>query len=96
MLSIRGQLHALAVLLISIAGFVTISYGHALQPGFLELQRVNTDVYSVLWKKPANHCKPMAISAVLPDNCDVAKPPQSVWDGTAYFARWSVRHWDLS
>jgi hypothetical protein len=91
MLSVRGQLFALAVLLISIAGFATVSHGHALQPGFLELRLVDTDLYSVLWKKPANRGKPMAISAVLPENCDQAKPPQSVWDGMAYLARWTAR-----
>ena len=90
MVALCGKLLAVAVLLISITAFSTFSYGHALQPGFLELQRVNTDVYSVLWKKPANRGKPMAISAVLPDNCDVAKPPQSIWDGTAYFTRWTA------
>jgi len=68
MLSVRGQLLALAVFLITIAGFGTISHGHELQPGYLELRRVDTDLYSVLWKKPANRGKPMAISAVLPEN----------------------------
>jgi hydrogenase/urease accessory protein HupE len=91
MLSVRGQLLALAAVLIGIAGFSTVSYGHALQPGFLELRLVDTDLYSVLWKIPANRGKPMAISAVLPENCDQAKPPQSVWDGMAYLARWTAR-----
>ena len=91
MLSVRGQLFALAVLLICIAGFASVSHGHALQPGFLELRLVDTDLYSVLWKKPANRGKPMAISAVLPENCDQAKPPASVWDGMAYLARWTAR-----
>ena len=91
MLSVRGQLLALAVFLVTIAGFGTISHGHELQPGYLELRRVDTDLYSVLWKKPANRGKPMAISAVLPENCDRAKPPPSVWDGIAYLARWTAR-----
>ncbi len=91
MSSVRGQVLALAVFLIGMAGFATVSYGHALQPGFLELRRVEPDLYSVLWKKPANRGKPMAISAVLPENCDPAQPPQSVWDGMAYLARWTAR-----
>jgi len=86
----RGQLLALLAVLISIAGFANDSYGHALQPGYLELRLVDTDLYSVLWKKPANRGKPMAINAVLPENCDQAKPPQSVWDGMAYLARWTA------
>ena len=91
MLSARAQLLTLAVFLITIAGFDTVLYGHALQPGYLELRLIDTDQYSILWKKPANRGKPMAISAVLPKNCDQAKPPQSVWDGMAYLARWTAR-----
>jgi len=91
MLSVRRQLLTLAVFLITMAGFSTISYGHALQPGYLELRLVDTDQYSILWKKPANRGKPMAIFAVLPENCDQADPPQSVWDGKAYLARWTAR-----
>lgn len=90
MLSARG-LFATAVVLIGIAGCGTVAYGHALQPGFLELRLVDTERYSVVWKKPANRGKPMAISAVLPKNCNPAKPPQSVWDGTAYLAHWTTR-----
>ncbi len=91
MLSARAQILTLAVFLITIAGFGTVSYGHALQPGYLELRLIDTDQYSILWKKPANRGKPMAISAVLPKNCDQATPPQSVWDGMAYLARWTAR-----
>ena len=91
MLSARAQLLTLAVFLITIAGFDTVLYGHALQPGYLELRLIDTDQYSILWKKPANRGKPMAISAVLPKNCDQAKPSQSVWDGMAYLARWTAR-----
>ena len=90
MLSVRGQLLVLVVFLINIAGFSTVSYGHALQPGYLELRLVDTDQYSILWKKPASRGKPMAISAVLPENCDQAKPSQLIWDGMAYLARWTT------
>jgi len=91
MLSIRGHLLVLAAFLISIACFDTVSYGHALQPGFLEVRLVDTDLYSVLWKKPANRGKPMAISAVLPENCDQTELSQSVWDGMAFLAHWTTR-----
>ena len=46
---------------------------------------------SCLIEKPANRGRPMAIAAILPDNCDPAQPPQAVWDGMAYFARWTAR-----
>ncbi len=90
-MTVRGIALVMASLLISIAGFGTVSYGHALQPGYLELRLIDTDLYSVLWKKPANRGRPMAISAVLPENCAQAKPQESVWDGIAYLARWSTR-----
>ena len=81
---------SLTMLLLSIVSCTSSSYGHALQPGFLELRLVDTDRYSVLWKKPANRGKPMAISPVLPKHCDQAEPPQMVWDGVAYLARWTA------
>lgn len=90
MLFARGQLLALVVFLFSAVSFSRVAYGHALQPGFLELRLVDTDLYSVLWKKPANRGKPMAISPVLPDNCSQRTPPQTVYDGMAYLARWTV------
>lgn len=78
------------MLFISIVSCTSVSNGHALQPGYLELRLVDTDHYSVLWKKPANRGKPMAISPVLPEHCDQARPPQTVWDGMAYLARWTA------
>jgi hydrogenase/urease accessory protein HupE len=92
MVSVRVQLSVLATaLLITIAGFCTLSYGHALQPGYLELRLVDKDLYSVLWKKPAIKGKPMAISPRLPTHCDLRTPPPAVWDGSAYLARWTAR-----
>jgi hydrogenase/urease accessory protein HupE len=90
MLPVRDRLLLLAVYLISLIGLATVSYGHALQPGYLDLSLVGTDNYSILWKKPADRGKPMSIFAVLPENCDKAKPPEPVWDGGAYLARWTA------
>ena len=76
--------------LISAFGFVQLSYGHALQPGYLELGLIDRDLYSVVWKTPAVNGRPMAIAAKLPENCDPRTPGQLVWDGTAYFSRWTA------
>ena len=84
------QILTLATFLISIFGFAVVAYGHALQPGYLELRLIDDERYSVVWKKPANRGRPMAISAVLPGNCDPREPEQTVWDGAAYFARWTT------
>lgn len=72
-------------------GISTASYGHALQPGYLELKLTDADLYSVLWKKPAISGKPMNISAILPERCDQRRAKQSVWDGSAYFSHWTAR-----
>lgn len=87
----RWQLLALVSTLFTASSLASVAHGHALQPGYLELRMVEADLYSVLWKKPAIRGKPMAIGAVLPGNCSQARPPQSVWDGTAYLARWTTR-----
>jgi hydrogenase/urease accessory protein HupE len=81
----------LTIFLFGLLGYVVASYGHALQPGYLELRLVDTELYAVVWKKPATRGKPMAISAVLPQSCNPREPAQTVWDGAAYFARWTAR-----
>lgn len=90
MLFLSGRLLVLLALLISGVAFSGAVYAHALQPGFLELRLLDTELYTVLWKKPAISGKPMAISAVLPENCDQRISPQPVWDGMAYLARWTT------
>jgi hydrogenase/urease accessory protein HupE len=79
------------VFLVSALGFGPSSYGHALQPGYLELRLIDKDLYSVVWKTPATGGRPMAITAKLPESCDPRTPGQPIWDGAAYIARWSAR-----
>lgn len=71
-------------------GISMLCFGHALQPGYLQLTLSDADVYSVLWKKPAISGKPMNISALLPEQCDVRSANQGVWDGTAYLSHWNA------
>ena len=82
---------ALLAFLVGALGFATSSYGHALQPGYLELRLLDKELYAVVWKKPANKSRPMKISAVLPEGCEARTPVESIWDGTAYVARWTTR-----
>ena len=72
-------------------GFATSSYGHALQPGYLELRLLDKELYAAVWKTPANKSRPMTLSAVLPESCEARTPTESIWDGSAYVARWSTR-----
>lgn len=82
---------ALTVVLIGTVGSATSSYGHALQPGYLELRLIDKDLYAVVWKVPAAGARPMAIAAELPKNCDPRTPGQPIWDGAAYVARWTAK-----
>ena len=82
---------ALMAFLVGAFGFVALSHGHALQPGYLELRLIDRDLYGVVWKMPATGGRPMAIAAQLPENCDPRAPAQPIWDGAAYVARWTAR-----
>jgi len=91
MLSVGRRIVALTAFLAGVFGYVAVSHGHALQPGYLELRLIGEDLYAVVWKTPANKSRPMAIAARLPESCDPRTPAQPVWDGTAYVARWTAR-----
>ncbi|MCP4306631.1 MAG: HupE/UreJ family protein, partial [bacterium] len=78
------------VLLIGSLGFGGASYGHALQPGYLELRLIDENVYAVVWKVPITGDRPMAITAQLPEHCDPRTPGQPTWDGAAYVSRWTA------
>ena len=71
-------------------GYSSSSYGHALEPGYLELRLIDRDLYAVVWKTPATGGRPMAIVADLPKNCDPRIPGQPIWNGAAYVARWTA------
>jgi hydrogenase/urease accessory protein HupE len=87
----RGPLLAILVFVIGTLGFASSSYSHALQPGYLELRLLDDDLYAVVWKTPEIKSRPMAISALLPEVCVMRVPSESIWDGTAYVARWTTR-----
>jgi hydrogenase/urease accessory protein HupE len=71
-------------------GLAASSYGHALQPGYLEIRLIDRDLYAVVWKTPAVGGRPMAIAARLPEACDPRTPEPPIWDGAAYMARWTA------
>ncbi len=84
------QILALMIFLVGALGFGASSYGHALQPGYLELRLIDKDLYAVVWKTPATGGRPMAISAQLRDRCDPRTPGQPIWNGAAYVSRWTA------
>ncbi len=81
---------SLMIFLVGALGFGASSFGHALQPGYLELRLIDKDLYTVVWKTPANGGRPMAISAQLPERCNPRTPAQPIWNGAAYVARWTA------
>jgi hydrogenase/urease accessory protein HupE len=89
--SARRQIGVLLVSIIVLLTTGTAAYGHALQPGYLALTRMDVDLYAVVWKTPEIKSRPMKISAVLPESCDARQPTDAAWDGTAYVARWTTR-----
>jgi len=91
MRSVDRRIPALIVFLIGAFALVGSTYGHALQPAYLELRLTGEELYSVVWKKPATGGQPMAISAQLPPNCDPRVPTPPIWDGSAYIARWTTK-----
>jgi hydrogenase/urease accessory protein HupE len=80
----------LTVLLLGTIGYSEPGYGHALQPGYLELNLSGEDEYRVVWKVPVVEGRPMEISAELPERCEPDKPTPAIWDGTAYLSRWTT------
>ncbi len=86
---IRGvSLKLLGLLLCT--GLGCVAHGHALEPGYLELRQIDQGLYAVLWKKPSTDGVPMAISVRLPAQCSPRTEGQPVWDGRAYYARWTA------
>lgn len=90
MLSLGRWVLTMMVVLVGALGTAASSYGHALQPGYLELRLIDHETYAVVWKTPAVGVRPMAITAHLPENCEPQTPVPPIWDGAAYIARWTA------
>ena len=87
---VGSTMPGVVVFLVGLLGICASSSAHQLQPGYLELRLIDKDIYAIVWKTPAVKARPMAITAQLPQGCDPQTPPQSIWDGTAYVARWTA------
>jgi len=81
---------SILTLLAGALGAGTSASGHALQPGYLEVRPIETDLYAVLWRVPATNGRPMAIAARMPENCAARTPGPLTWDGAAYLSRWTT------
>lgn len=74
------------VLLICLWG--ALAHGHALQPGYLELRASGNDTWNVFWRKPDVEGRPMALDAVLPENCTQRRGDAPTFDGQGWSTRW--------
>jgi hydrogenase/urease accessory protein HupE len=52
------------------------TWAHEVRPGFLELQQTGPESYRFLWKKPTGGEVELAISPVLPSDCELSTPGQ--------------------
>jgi hypothetical protein len=82
----------LGVLLLALllGGQASPAGAHALEPGFLELRALGGEVWRAFWKVPQVGGRPMPIVAVLPEGCDVRRPPEPRFDGTAFVVAWAA------
>ena len=81
---------SLLILLAGVFSLSTTALGHALQPGYLELRKIDQVLYAALWKVPDLSGRPMAIAVKLPENCDPRTAGQSTWDGVAHVTRFTA------
>lgn len=63
---------------------------HALDPGYLEIRQISPVNWTVHWRKPDVNGQPMAIDAVLPENCTPARGPSPISDSRAWVSSWIV------
>ena len=87
--TLRSTMLLVSALLLG-TGFSSAADGHALEPGYLELRQIDESLYAVVWKKPSSEGMPMAIAVQLPEQCDPRTEESLIWDGSAYYARWTA------
>ena len=84
-MSLILRLWAVAQLLMMLA---TGAQGHALQPGFLDLEAQGQNVWRVSWRVPDVNGVAMPLQLLLPESCDVRAPADLQFDGVAHVAVW--------
>lgn len=68
--------------------FVGQAQAHALDPGFLSIQKISGDTWRVFWRKPDVKGIPMDIDAVLGATCSPARGEAPRFDGRAWVSEW--------
>jgi hydrogenase/urease accessory protein HupE len=64
--------------------------GHALQPGFLDIEAAGQNVWRVTWRVPDLNGAAMPLRPLLPEGCDIREPRELRFDGAAHVALWQA------
>jgi len=80
----------LGTVLAWIAHFPGHAHGHEVRPGYLELQQVAEETWSVLWKVPALGDMRLSLHPRFPQNCVLASEPTAFQVNAAYIERTSI------
>lgn len=68
------------------------SYAHQLRLAYLQLDELEPDTYSVLWKLPAQgDTSRLAVSLQLPQDCGTLAQPRGEFAADGYLERWQIR-----
>lgn len=82
---------AMACLLLVFA-LLPSSYAHQLRLAYLQLDELEADTYSVLWKLPAQgDTARLAVSVQLPQDCETLAQPRAELAADGYLERWQIR-----
>ena len=79
-----------AVLCCFLFCLASYSFSDEIRPGYLELKENNHNIFSVLWKVPANGNKKLNLQAQLPDSCINKTQANTQLINSAYIQRWIV------
>jgi hydrogenase/urease accessory protein HupE len=80
----------LALVLICAAWLPPTAFGHALDPGYLDLTSLGQDRWRVTWRVPDVGGRPMPITARLPGTCSPDAPPPPHFDGQGWTIAWAA------
>lgn len=75
-----------------ITEFAGFAYAHELRPAYLEIQSINDETFSVLFKVPGRGPeKRLALYLQLPDDIETITPVKTTFTGTAFIERSTIR-----
>ncbi|WP_346907991.1 HupE/UreJ family protein [uncultured Roseibium sp.] len=78
----------LALAMICVAFLPSASFGHALDPGYLDLTSLGSDRWRVTWRVPDVGGRPMPLAVRLPQTCSQETSPPPHFDGRGWTTGW--------